>query len=96
MTLESILAILTAFFGGSILSGIIVWKTRKAMVRSADAKATTDVAESLKLTGEVYTFLTEITKKELKEMSDEIQKVKKEFADYRKECGECPNSNKKK
>lgn len=96
MNIEIILSLITAFFGGSVVSGIIVWKTRKAMVKSADAKATTDVAESLKLTGEVYTFLTAITKQELQEMRDEIKKVKKDFADYRRECGDCPNSTKKK
>lgn len=103
MTLETILSISTAFFGGSILSGIIVWKTRKAVVKSADAKATTDVADSLKATGEIYNMLTEITRSELLEMNKqiaslknvasvqdvEISTLKKTLYDYEIRCGDC-------
>ena len=92
MTLEQILSLLTAFFGGSVVSGVVIWKTRKAMVKSADAKATTDMADSLKLTGEVYTFLTEITKRELSEMAVKLQKVEEQLEEYKRKCGQCLNS----
>lgn len=101
---------LTMIFGGSsIITGVMLWQTRRSNVKSADAKATSDVGESLKVTGEVYTFLTAITKNELQEMSFQIQSLKnvansqdieistlkKTLKDYELRCGSCLNPDKK-
>lgn len=90
--LEIIVVLLT---GGNILQFFTAWKNRKSDTKSADARATTELADSLKITGEVYTFLTEITKRELSEMATKIEKLEGIVEEYKRKCGECNLTKKK-
>jgi hypothetical protein len=102
MNFDYIFQISTIIFGStSILSGIVLWQSRKATIRLSEA-------DSLIRTGEVYKFLTDITKAELAEMNEQINRLKNIIStqdieisklkllqkEYELKCGDCLKTNK--
>ena len=83
MNTDFLFQFLTMLFGGtSIISSVIAWQNRKSNLKSAEA-------DSLKLTGEVYTLLTAITKNELAEMTLKLEKLEAQLEEYKRKCGQC-------
>jgi tyrosyl-tRNA synthetase len=75
------------------------WKNRNAASKSADAIAVTDEANSLKVTAEVFTLLTEITKNQVSEIraqlgtqKEEINMLHKLISEYERRCSTCVNN----
>jgi hypothetical protein len=96
MKIDLLFQLLTLLFGGTtVLSVADAWNSRKAKERSERAKATSDEADSIKATGEIYAYLTEITRRELSTMAEKIEKLETIVEEYKLKCGECALNKKK-
>lgn len=97
MIADYLFQFLTMLLGGTnIVTAVIVWQSRKSNAKITEA-------DSLLKTGEVFTFLTNITKVQLAEMNTQIDKLKnvigsqdleiatlkKVQKEYELRCGDC-------